>query len=489
MPFASDDLTQKRNTPTVALKTSDDFKFGQLVETAKDAMVRELRLYFSGLGSSAARLAEVLTVDKYLISQQSTDPTENMLTLIRQQPDILQKLPLISVTGASGRKRHMGIGGAFVAHTQYPARVRAANASPYNLSAVLGSPAPTITYTTRPDGVNDVVSTIVFASQFFPTPAAVTAQQIANAINFQALYATARAVTASNGSVYLELVAGGPIRITTPDRYPQQVTYGTTVDEVTPNNIEITAGTAALLTALGLTVGQQDDTAVASHPPCNRYALSGDLSLGLDVGATSDNERTEVTDLLIHFLGLYLDDRGYTFYGEHVFTEPITGLTTERFFQIILGDWTMTGEADIPRPDGEREDKVYVNRFTLPVTIIDYIDRTIPSNLIPPTAQLVEGSVSPPENITGVVILTVSENTLAGTGTLALTVAGPVYTLSWLAPGQGGPAVGVDVSAGGSFVLSGGGGTSMAVQVYQAALPATSQTDSITVVKPLPEMS
>lgn len=387
MPFITDDLTQKRNVPTLALKTTDNLKFGQPLETAKDTFVRELRLFFSGLGSSASRLAEVVTIDKYMIPQQSTDPTENMITLIRQQPDILQKLPLISVTGASGSKRHMGIGGAFVGHTQYPARVRFANPEPYDLSTILGTPTPTITYTTRPDGVTDTSSTLVFASTFFPTPGVVTAGQIVNAINFQALYAKARTVTTDAG-VFVEILAGGPICLTVPNRYPQgQMAYNSP-DEVTPNRIEVTGGTAALLTELGLTVGQNDSTQNSARRPCNRYAVGANISLGFDIGATSDPERTEITDLLIYFLSLYLDDRQYTLYGEHVFTEPVTGLTTERFFQVIVGDWSMTGEADIPRPDGEREDKVYVNRFTVPVTVFDYIDRIVPSDLIPPTFEV-----------------------------------------------------------------------------------------------------
>lgn len=384
-----DDLSLKRNQPTLALKTADNFRFGQTLETVKDTFVRELRSFFAAPVAAASRFAEALTIDKYVISQTSTDPTENIITLIRQQPDILQKLPLISITGATGQRRSMGLGGAFVGNVQYPPRLRAANPEPYDLSAVLGTPAPQLVFVTQPDGLTDVMSTLLFPNLFFPTPGAVTAQQLANAINIQALYARARAVSVS-GSTYLELLAGGPMKMTGPNRYPEgQRKYNGGIEPETPNGIEITAdSTAALLTALGYTVGQSDDSTNSLRQPMSRYAMSRNLSIGLDVGATSDNERTEISDLLSYFLEIYLNDRQFTFYGQHIFEEPGTGVTSERYFQIVLGDYTMTGEADIPRPDSEREDKVFVNRFNIPVTCFDYVDRIVPANLIPPEASI-----------------------------------------------------------------------------------------------------
>ena len=411
MPFASDDLTLKQNVPTVATDATQDFRFSQLVETVKDAFCIELRKFFAQPTVAAARFAEILHVEKYGIPQPNpVDAFETMVSIIREYPDVLQKLPLVSVTKSSGRQKRAGISGAFVGHVQYPPRVRTANAEPYDLSLILNPAAPPrLVFTTMPDGQNGVTSTMLFpTTPFFPTPSAVTAQQIANAINAQALHATARAVTVG-GSVYLEIMAGGPVRLTrSGGPVPTQpsspffspVSAGrpyhvSARQSQTPDRVEILGGTTALLTALGLTVGQQDDSTNEARPPCNRYATGGEFTIGIDVGARSDNERTEITDLLHYFFNLWLDDRDYTFYGQHVFEEPTAGGTTERYFQITVNDWQMAGEADIPLPDGEKEKKVYANRFNVPVVAFDYIDRIISSTLIPPTAELAQRNFIP----------------------------------------------------------------------------------------------
>lgn len=459
MAFATDDLSLKRNVPTRAVDTTDDFKFSQLVETVKDAFVEELRAFFAQPTVAQTRFAEILTVGKYGISQQSTDPFENLVTLIREYPDILQKLPLISVTKAAGARKPIGVTGAFVDHVQYPPRVRSTLPEPYNLSAILNvSNPPTLAFRTKPNGTDWRASTMVLPSFPFPTPAAVTAQQLADIINFQALYARARAASAG-GSTYLELVAGGPSGAA-----------------ATRNAIEVTGGTATLLTALGFTVGQSDDSDNPARRPANRYGVGASFTIGLDVGADSDNERTELTDLLIYFFALYMADRDFTFYGQHVFEEPAAGATTERYFQVILGDFTLAGEADIPRIDGEKESKIYVNRFNIPVTCYDYVDRQIPADLIPAVYQLKQHTYqanTQPVAITGVTIIALDSTTKSGTGTLTYQ-AGTTQTLAWQAPTAGAPGAAVPVGAGGVFTLAGGDGSSIAVSVQATGLPVNS---------------
>lgn len=469
MPFVLDDFALKQNIPTLALKTTQDFAQFQLVESVKDAFILELRNFFAQT-TAAARYVETLNIEKYAISSLGTNPFENLITLIREYPDILQRLPLISVTKATGNRKPLGLTGAFVDHVQYSPRVRSSNPEPYDLSAFLGNvPPATLTLTTRPDGRTDVASTLVFSSVFFPTPAAVTVQQIVNAIDVQALYARARAVT-SGASVLLEILAGGPAGSSEPQG---------------PNRIEITGGTAALLVALGYLVGQNDDTSNPLRPPCNRYGSGASFSIGLDVGATSDNERTEITDLLTYFLNVFMSDRDYTFYGQHVFEEATPGATAERFFQIILGDWSMAGEADIPRPDGEKEDKIYANRFNIPITIFDYVDRIIPPGLIPVNIQNSPYQFTflpndQPRVITGVRIVIPSDGTNAGNGTLTYT-AGTLQQLQWQAPSALVPGAVVSVGAGGSFTLPGGDGTSIQVSVSATGLPPNSASQPVTI--------
>lgn len=486
-PFAQDDLSLKRNAPTVALKTTDNFKFSELVETVKDTFVRELRTYFSLPTIAAARFAETLNIEKYAIPP-GPDPTETLLTVMRVYPDFLQQLPLIAITQAGASRRPIGLTGAFVDHVQYPPRVRATVPEPYNLSALLNPTAPPrLAFQTRPDGVTNVASTMLMASLFFPTPAAVSAQQLADAINLQALHARARAVTVG-GSVFLEILAGGPVQMTRPGQEPSgQRLYQGGIEPVTPNRIEIlSASTAGLLTALGFSVGQQDDSDNPLRPPCNRYGTSANFTVGMDVGATDDNERTEITDLLIYFLNLYWADRDFTFYGQHVFEEPTSGLHTERYFQVVLnGEWSMVAEADIPRPGGEQEDKIFVARFNIPVTVFDYVDRIIPANLIPPVFSLRQQPLQQgqPVNISGVVIEALGATTADGTGTLTY-VAGTAQTLAWQAPGQASPGPAVAVGAGGPFLLVGGlvgSPPTLLVQVYASGLRGNSATAPVNV--------
>ena len=144
----------------------------------------------------------------------------------------------------------------------------------------------------------------------------------------------------------------------------------------------------------------------------------------------------------------------------------------------------MSGEADIPRPDGEKEDKIFANRFNIPVVVFDYVDRIIPSNLIPPVAQVRQTPFianDQPTNITGVSILEVSYNTADGEGTLTY-VAGSVKTLQWKAPGSAVAGAAVSVGGGGIFVLAGGDGSSIRVRVLSTALNknAPSQPVNIT---------
>lgn len=487
MAFAQDDLGIKQNAPTLALKTTDNFKFSQLVETAKDVFVRELREFLSQPPANAVRFSEPLNIEKYAFPEPNSavDPYETLLSIIRVVPDYLQKLPLIAVTQAGGSQRPIGLGGAFVDHVQLPPRLRSSNAGTYDLSALWGlASPPQLVVSTQPNGVDDVTSTLLLPRPYFPTPAAVTARQIADVISRQALYMQARSVDVS-GSNYLELVAGGPIKMTHPSSVGGSRAHHSGTEPETPSRIEILAGsTADLLTALGFTVSQSDDSDNAARPPANRYATSANFTVGLDVGATSDNERTEITDLLLYFLNIYLNDKRFTFYGQHVFEDPAAGATTERYFQIILNSWNMVAETDIPRPGAEGEDKIYATRFNIPIIVYDYVDRIVPTALIPPVFEHGGFNVlvnDQPENVTGVLIKAVSDDTLSGTGTLTFTFSGT--TLEWEAPSAGTPGAAQDVSSGGTYVLDGGDGSTIRVDVSASGIPTADESDSIEITR------
>jgi hypothetical protein len=144
-----------------------------------------------------------------------------------------------------------------------------------------------------------------------------------------------------------------------------------------PDSIEVLGppySTPNALAQLGFTAGMKDSTAMRN--PSNRYQLASNLTVGLDLGAESENERRELTDLLVYFFSLEMDKRDFTFYGRSVFDDDFP----DEWFQIVLRDQhSLSGEAEIPRQgsSGEQRDLIYINRLQVPITIIDYVDREL----------------------------------------------------------------------------------------------------------------
>lgn len=93
------------------------------------------------------------------------------------------------------------------------------------------------------------------------------------------------------------------------------------------------------------------------------------------------------------------------------------------------------------------------------------------------TFDLAGRSITQPVNITGVDIQSVTSDATNGNGTLTYTAAGTL--LAWRAPGAGAPGAAVNVGAGGVFVLAGGDGSTMSVDVTAVNLPAGNESDTI----------
>lgn len=357
----TDDL-QKVFRP-VAWKDQDDTpKFSQLVEAAKNTFVQELRDFFDQKRAEGF-LAEVPTIEKYAAPQVRTDqddPYETAVNLIRAFPDIEQQLPLVAVTTASGAERKPSFTGNFVAHTQYPCRIRGTKGGPYT-GLFSGNVTETLSIETEDKLGNPRISTWTFTRTMFADDTSITVEEMAAAINSQVLFAEANVVRdkldTPNEEDVLELAVGGP------------------KGHIRPNHITVLgSSSAAMLTALGLTVGQTDNSDNPERPAMNRYMVSVELTVGFDVGAESDNVRTELTDLMLNFGTLHFDRRNWVLYGRGVFDERFV---LEHMQIIIKSSFGMSGEADIPRPDGDQMDKIYVNRFTMPVTVNFYVDRKI----------------------------------------------------------------------------------------------------------------
>jgi hypothetical protein len=352
-----EDLSVRRNVPTLPLDANDPFRFSQLIETVKDCFQRELTTYFDYHRAEFQTLKnEIPTIEKYNLGFQPSDSAiETFTHVLLQHPDILERLPLVAITTATGSNLKLSFGGQFVAAVQPVARVKGTKTGPFALQS-----GDKIAFVTRPNGGQPVVSIVAFTPAMFQDLGAATIDEVLAAAAVQLLYVTAKKTLYSEPAGVLRFDAIGPM-----------------VREPHPNSIEVLGApysTANALSELGFVAGAKDST--ATRNPANRYQLATNLTLGLDLGTESENERRELTDLLMYFFSLEMDKRDFTFYGRSVFDDDFPG----EWFQIILRDQhSLSGEAEIPRQggSGEQRDLIYINRLQVPVTIIDYVDRDL----------------------------------------------------------------------------------------------------------------
>src|SRR3972149_4799700 len=363
--MAVEDLNQRINIPTLPLDPADPARFAQLVETAKDCFQVELTRFFDFHRPQFQSVkAEVPTIEKYELGfQPSENAIETFTRILLQHPDITEKLPLVAITAASGNFLKLGFGSQYVDAVQLPARLKGTQIGPFALID-----GDKISFRTKPDGQTFITSTILFKSQLFVNIGAATIEEVIAAANVQLLYVTAKKTQYTTPVGVLRLDAIGPLA------------------KIYPNEIEILGppfSTANALTRLGFVAGQKD--VCASRPPANRYQLAQNLTIGIDLGAESENERREMTDLLNYFFSLEMDKRDFTFLGRWIFDDGVQIAPGQyENFQLILKDQhSLAGEAEIPRQagSGEQKDLIYINRIQVPCTIIDYVDRSL---LTPP---------------------------------------------------------------------------------------------------------
>lgn len=117
----------------------DTPKFGQLVETAKDAIASELRRFFSYQSEDIrAKIGEFPTIEKFAHSssgstlQQSLETVMNLIISFGDTPD---KYPMIAITSASAKEKVLGIGGVQVNSGQRHSSLTAENQGPFELEA------------------------------------------------------------------------------------------------------------------------------------------------------------------------------------------------------------------------------------------------------------------------------------------------------------------------------------------------------------------
>jgi hypothetical protein len=347
-----EDLTTRRAIATAPFDATDVRKFGELSEVSKDVFRTELGIYFDYKTDDAGtKLIEASNIQKFALGASTSEQSlETVVSLLMGYGDSPDQFPMIIISSTSEREKPLSIGGNFVGHFQYPPRVEGTVAGPYNLTD-----GWTLEITTWPLGTVDsaVVSTITFATVLFSDITNASIADVVNAINIQALYYTAEAT--SDG--YLRLKTGGVCA------------------NPTPNYIEVTGGTAACLTAFGLTVGQSDTYTNTARPPRNKYYTASDMVVNIDVVSDDLNTRTELADLVAKFFQYEMEKRMFQFLGRSYFSEDID---PEEWFHIILNrQFAWSAELNNPRPGGPQYDHIFAKRGSVPITIIDFIDKEL----------------------------------------------------------------------------------------------------------------
>lgn len=358
--MARDDLEGRGYRATVPTDLDDPPRFGQALETAKDAFVLSLRRFFDRVQASPGRLTEAPTIEKYAIHPSGEDPFETTVAIVQDHPDVLEALPHVAVVAASGRNARQTFGRPLIAQVQPPPRIDATLAEPYALAG-----GDTLELTVKgPDAVTDVVDAIVFEVGRFPVAtgiAAATAADVARVINEQALYVRAKVIDVG-GTPAVRVQTGGPL----------------------DGKLEITvsAGTSAnVLTVLGVAAGASDNYLATARPPANRYHQSTVVNVSVDVLAEDPNVRRELADLVYSWATFWLEDQHFTLLGRNVFDESITApggeVIEDEHYQVVLHQECNFGaEAAVPRPN-DAKDKVHVQRLQVPVTCNQYLDRDV----------------------------------------------------------------------------------------------------------------
>ena len=348
---------RNRYLPTQPYDVNDLPRFGQLVETAKDAFAWELQNFFSYKTTDASsKIIEIPTIQKFALGATSSENSlETVVDLIMSYGDTLDKYPMIAITGMNLREKKMSIGDNYTCNVQYPPSIVGANAGPFNLDYGTGEAwyLEIITYPLG-DSESRTVSTIVFDKILFVDYTNVSTVELVEAINkSQALYYTCSVSTGNR----LRISAGGPCA------------------QGSPNYIEITDGSLALLNLLGFSVGDSDDYLSTANPSKNRYEVFGDMTINVDVVSDSLNTKTELADLVFSFFAFYMEKRRFQFLGRSYFDRDLD--PTEWYHIILKNQFAWSGETTRPRQGGEQYEHIYAIRGSIPIFIEDFIDRDI----------------------------------------------------------------------------------------------------------------
>lgn len=343
--------------PAEPFDASDPPKFGQLIETTKDAVASELRRFFNYKSSDMrAKIEEVPNIEKFAhYGTGSTEQSmETVINLIMSQADTPDRFPMLAITSASVKEKRLGIGGNFASAGQYAPSIMAANQGNFDLQSGWTLQLKTYPYANNP-AMRTVseISTILFDTVIFGDIHDASVDDVAAAINMQALYY--HAATTPDG--FLRIIAGGPAA------------------SGVPNSVEVIGGSPECLLALGLTVGQADTSENLENPPKQRYLMAADMIVNIDVVSDSLNTRTELADLVFDYFAFYMERQFFQIIGRS-YQNP--DLDPPEFYQLVLrGEFSWSGEYQTPRAGGDQREQIYSIRGSVPLTAIDFINRDV----------------------------------------------------------------------------------------------------------------
>lgn len=133
--MSRDPLELRKHVATVPNDVNDPARFAQMVETAQDAIVLELRHYFETQNFRTDQRQEIPTIEKYAFGfGAGLDPYQTFVKVVADFPDVTERLPHVAVTATSGQNRRLTAGRPLIGHTQLPPRVTSTEPGPYVLA-------------------------------------------------------------------------------------------------------------------------------------------------------------------------------------------------------------------------------------------------------------------------------------------------------------------------------------------------------------------
>lgn len=460
MDVAQDPLN-RAFAPTTPTDTTDPPLFSQITETTKDVFVYELRRFFASTNLNSARREEIPTIQKYA-TFSANDPTTTATQILRKFPEVLENLPHVAVLATSGSERKLTIGPPYIATVQDPAVLQATLPQPYAfvdgdilafrvmkrgltrefiehivltpnrfpvgapitaatasaLAAEITGQGKLIEADTVTVGLNTFVRVFLKTNNTTVEPVEIevhpdTSDNVLTVLGWGPVRGDVTDLTD---------IGGGSMTFTTPtvgsglsaaDIGRFVYILGPSRPHFNEGRFLITAFSSAAGTdtvtyrnPYGRTevgspstffVGPRDD--YFAHVPMHRYGMSWDLGVQINILTDDENTRGEMTDLVMAFLGFFLEEKYFTFMGRSGFSGQSS--TLREYYQIVFQPPVRSSaEDEIPRP-ADGIDKVYMNAFAVNVTTTMMIDREVvrPGGvtgwLVNPETDLIQDTTMP----------------------------------------------------------------------------------------------